>query len=60
LAAYQLTVIQRMEQLHQLPPVASQKLSEQLAEMLRLCSRGQENNTLFNFDSNNFIQKNCP
>jgi hypothetical protein len=44
LAAHQLTDIQRVEQLHNLPPLAAQKLWELLAEMLRLCPRGQENN----------------
>ncbi len=48
LAAHQLTDIQRVEQLHNLPPLGSQKPSELLAEMLRLCPRGQENNTFFN------------
>ena len=48
LAAHQLTDIQRVEQLHHLPPLGSQKPSELLAEMLRLCSRGQENNAFFN------------
>jgi hypothetical protein len=48
LAAHQLTDIQRVEQLHNLPPLAAQKPSELLAEMLRLCPRGQENNTFFN------------
>jgi hypothetical protein len=48
LAAHQLTDIQRVEQLHNLPPLAAQKPSELLAEMLRLCPRGQENNAFFN------------
>jgi hypothetical protein len=48
LAAHQLTDIQRVEQLHNLPPLGSQKPSELLAEMLRLCPRGQENNAFFN------------
>jgi hypothetical protein len=48
LAAHQLTEIQRVEHLHNLPPLAAQKPSELLAEMLRLCPRGQENNTFFN------------
>ncbi len=48
LAAHQLTDIQRAEQLVSLPPLAAQKLSELLAEMLHLCPRGQENNTFFN------------
>ena len=48
LAAHQLTDIQRVEQLHSLPPLGSQKPSELLAEMLRLCPRGQENNAFFN------------
>ncbi len=30
--------------------LASQKQSEQLAEMLRLCYRGRENNAFFNFN----------
>ncbi len=48
LAAHQLTDIQRVEPLHNLPPLAAQKPSELLAEMLRLCPRGQENNAFFN------------
>jgi hypothetical protein len=48
LAAHQLTDIQRVEQLFSLPPLAPQKPSELLAEMLRLCPRGQENNAFFN------------
>jgi hypothetical protein len=48
LAAHQLTDIQRVEQLFNLPPLAAQKLSELLAEMLWLCPRGQENNAFFN------------
>jgi hypothetical protein len=43
-----ITDIQRVEQLHNLPPLAAQKPSELLAEMLRLCPRGQENNAFFN------------
>ncbi len=46
LAAHQLTDIQRVEQLHNLPPLAVQKPSELLVEML--CPRGQENNVFFN------------
>ncbi len=37
-----------MEQLFNLPPLVAQKLSELLAEMLRLCPSGQENNAFFN------------
>ncbi len=48
LAAHQLTDIQRVEQLFNLPPLAAQKPSELLVEMLRLCPRGQENNAFFN------------
>ncbi len=48
LAAHQLTDIQRVEELHNLPPLGSQKPLEMLAEMLRLCPRGQENNAFFN------------
>jgi hypothetical protein len=48
LAAHQLTDIQRVEQLFNLPPLEAQKPSELLAEMLSLCPRGQENNTFFN------------
>jgi hypothetical protein len=47
LAAHQLTDIQRVEQLFSLRPLAAQKPSELLEEMLRLCPRGQENNALF-------------
>ncbi len=48
LAAHQLTDIQRVEQLHNIPPLAAQKPAELLAEMLWLCPRGQENNAFFN------------
>jgi hypothetical protein len=48
LAGHQLTDIQRVEQLFNLPPLGAQKPSELLAEMLRLCPRGQENNAFFN------------
>jgi hypothetical protein len=48
LAAHQLTDIQRVEQLFNLPPLAAQKPLELLAEMLRLCPRGQEKNAFFN------------
>jgi hypothetical protein len=48
LAAHQLTDIQRVEQLFNLPPLGAQKPSELLAKMLRLCPRGQENNAFFN------------
>ncbi len=47
LAAHQLTDIQRVEKLFSLRPLAAQKPSELLEEMLRLCPRGQENNALF-------------
>ena len=49
LSAHQLTNIQRVEQLFSLPPLAAQKPSELLAEMLRLCPRGQENNAFFKY-----------
>jgi hypothetical protein len=48
LAAHQLTDIQRVEQLFNLPPLGAKKPSELLAEMLPLCPRGQENNAFFN------------
>jgi hypothetical protein len=40
LAANQLTGIQQVKQLFSLPPLAAQKPSELLAEMLRLWPRG--------------------
>jgi hypothetical protein len=43
LAAHQLTNIQRLEQLFNLLPLATQKPSELLAKMLQLCPRGLEN-----------------
>ncbi len=49
LAAHQLTDYQRVEQIFQLPPLATQKPSELLAEMLRLCPRGQENSLFFTY-----------
>ena len=48
LTAHQLTDMQRVEQLNSLPPMGAQKPSELLAEMIRLCPRGQENNAFFN------------
>jgi hypothetical protein len=45
---HQLTNIQRVEQLFSLPSLTAQKLSELLAEMLRLSPRRQENNAFFN------------
>jgi hypothetical protein len=48
LAAHQMTDIKCVEQLFILLSLAAQKLSELLAEMLRLCPRGQENNAFFN------------
>jgi hypothetical protein len=48
LATHQLTDIQRVEQLFNLPPLRAQKPSKLLAEMLRLCPRGQKNNAFFN------------
>jgi hypothetical protein len=47
LAAHQLTDIQRVEQLFNLLHLAAQKPSELLADMLRLCPRGQENYAFF-------------
>jgi hypothetical protein len=49
LAAHQLTDYQRVEQIFQLPPLGTQKPSELLAEMLRLCPRGQENSLFFTY-----------
>ncbi len=48
LLAHQLTDIQSVEQLFNLPPLGAQKPLELLAEMLRLCPGGQENNPFFN------------
>jgi hypothetical protein len=48
LAAHQLTDIQRVEQVFNLPPLAAQKPLELVAEMLRLCPGGQEKNAFFN------------
>ena len=48
LAAHQLTDLQRVNKIIELSPLAAQKPSELLAEMLRLCPRGQENNVFFN------------
>jgi hypothetical protein len=47
LTAHQLTDIQRVEKLLALPPLGKQKLSELLAEMMRICPRGEENSTGF-------------
>jgi hypothetical protein len=49
LAAHQLTDYQRVEQIFQLPPLGAQKPSEMLAEMLRLCPRGQEGSLFFTY-----------
>jgi hypothetical protein len=46
---HQLTDIQGVEQLFNMLSLAAQKLSELLAEMLRLCPRDQENNAFFNY-----------
>jgi hypothetical protein len=50
MASYQLTNIKRVELLFNHPLLGrKQKLSEVLADMLRLCPRGQDNNDLFNY-----------
>ena len=54
LTAHQLTDIQRVEKLLSLPPLGKQKPSELLAEMLRICPRGEENSVFFNC---HFLQK---
>jgi hypothetical protein len=54
LTAHQLTDIQRVEKLLALPPLGKQKPSELLAEMIRICPRGEENSTFFNC---HFLQK---
>jgi hypothetical protein len=46
--AHQLTDIQRVEKLLALPTMGQQKPSELLAEMLRICPRGEENSVFFN------------
>jgi hypothetical protein len=46
-AAHQLTDYQRVEQMVALPPLGDRKPSEMLAEMVRLCPRGQENSVFF-------------
>ena len=48
LSAHQLNNIQRVDQLFNLPPMGTQKSLELLAEMIRLCPHGQENNWFFN------------
>jgi hypothetical protein len=52
--AHQLTDIQCIEKLLALPPLGKQKLSELLAEMMRICPRGEENSVFFNC---HFLQK---
>ncbi len=47
LAVHQLPDIQMVEQLFNLPPLTSKKPSELLAEMLRLCPKGKENNAFY-------------
>ena len=59
MTAYQLTNIQRVEMLFNLPPLGAQKPSELLAEMIRLCPRGQENNDLFNYLVLNKLPREC-
>ncbi len=49
MTAYELTNIRRVELLFNLPALGEQKPSELLAEMLRLCPTGEENNNLFNY-----------
>jgi hypothetical protein len=44
-----LTDYQHEEQIFQLPPLGAQKPSELLAEMLRLCPRGQESSLFFTY-----------
>jgi hypothetical protein len=46
--AHQLTDIQRVEKLLSLPAMGQQKPSELLAEMIRICPRGEENSVFFN------------
>ncbi len=48
LTAHQLTDVQRVEKFLALPPLGKQKPSELLAEMLRICTRGEENLDFFN------------
>jgi hypothetical protein len=54
LTAHQLTDIQRVEKLLALPPLGKQKPSELLAEMMRICPRGEEKSVFFNC---HFLQK---
>jgi len=49
MTAYELTNIKRVELLFNLQPLGEQKPSELLAEMVRLCPTGEENNNLFNY-----------
>jgi hypothetical protein len=46
--AHQLTDMQKVEKLLSFPAMGQQKPSEQLAEMLQYCPRGEENSVFFN------------
>jgi hypothetical protein len=57
--AHQLTDIQRVEKLLALPPLGKQKPSELLAEMVRICPRGEENSVFFNCHSCRSCRGSC-
>jgi uncharacterized membrane protein YgcG len=48
-AAHTLTDYQKVEQLFALPPLGARRPSEMLAEMVRLCPRGQEDSVFFTY-----------
>jgi hypothetical protein len=48
-AAHQLTDYQKVEQLYALPPLGGRKPSEMLAEMVRVCPRGEERSVFFTY-----------
>ncbi len=49
LSSHQLTIFQKIEQLHQMDNLGDRKPSELLAQILELCLRGQEVNEFFLF-----------
>jgi hypothetical protein len=49
LSSHELTVFQKIEQLHKVEPLGARRPSELLSHMMKLCPRGEENNKFFWF-----------
>jgi hypothetical protein len=49
LSSHELTVFQKIEQLHKVEPLGGRRPSELLSHMMELCPRGEENNKFFWF-----------